>query len=517
MDNSQKLQNEFDDSSNCLIQEYCNSNYLWKIICTEEQYPEKHLEAINSLNMQFVMKFFTLGRGETIELQYLGRELVKKLKEFICNINLNEPEFLVKLVEVFNHFHSEVMSLQSEKTREILVSAKNSFRFNQIYRRPIISDLVLEREENAFLTRMFETKNFTTENFVKEFVSTFKNFIEGYNPVVEKAVKDYVERVMQSFAHAFEKLLAEVRNRINAYLGDVISNFKPMRLSVMMYQLVDDENMQKTIQWEVVYEEFIHSEMVYLKQVLHFSSQYVMICVSFLKTNTIQFITNHNYQSRAILDMFPDSNTVIADGSTEDCLVLMQNTIKRAFIVHFYDDKIIINKEFTVYSESVKEIKVACYLKSKNELFIINQNGEFSINSVQPSKTKTSTNQVPPTVYKYISLTKCERFIVLISQSEAYVFTSNLELIYMDHSSPYYASVRENYFEMITLHSLKNIVVEKIPLDAEKLVKNPELNNIVRSIDANFRKTLKLTSDLITGMLEDDHFAGINAPRLNPK
>jgi hypothetical protein len=64
---------------------------------------------------------------------------------------------------------------------------------------------------------------------------------------------------------------------------------------------------------------------------------------------------------------------------------------------------------------------------------------------------------------------------------------------------------------------MKNIVVEKIPLDAEKLVKNPEMNNIVRSIDANFRKTLKLTSDLITGMLEDDHFAGINAPRLNPK
>ncbi|OMJ70730.1 hypothetical protein SteCoe_31231 [Stentor coeruleus] len=517
MDSSQEMLNESDDSKNCLIQEYCNNNYLWKIKCTEEQYPEKHLESINSLTTQFVVKFFTLGRAETSDLKHLGKELVRKLKEFICNINLNESEFLIKLEEAFNHFHSEIMSLQLEKTREILISAKNSFRFNQIYRRPIISDLVLEREENTFLTKMFETKNFTTENFIKEFVSTFKNFIEGYNLVVEKALKDYVERVMQSFAYAFERLLTEVRNRINIYLGDVISNFKPMRLSVMIYQLVEDENMQKMTQWEVVYEEYIHKESVYLKQVLNFSSHYAMICISFPTTNAIQFITNNNYQSRATLNMFPDSNSIIADGSTEDYLVIIQNTLKRSFIAHFYDDKIIINKEIPVFSETINEIKVACYLKSKNEIFIINQDGGLLICSVESNKVKTSTNQIPPTNYKYISLTKCERFVVLISQSEAYVFTTNLELVYMDHSSPFYASVRDNYFEMITLNSMKDIVVEKIPLDSEQQVKNPKMNNMVKKIDANFRKTLKLTSDLITGMLEDDHFGGINAPRPIPK
>ncbi|OMJ73677.1 hypothetical protein SteCoe_27584 [Stentor coeruleus] len=508
MESSQNNLIESDNLNNYIIQENSKDNYLWKITCTEEQYPEINLDELKKLNSTFSLEFFALGRGQTSNLENLVKEYTKIIKKDICNIDLDD--FLNKAKEIFNYFHSENMSIQLEKTRDILTSVKSSYKFNNIYRRPIISDLHLEREESIFLTKMFETKNFTTENFMKEFTSAFKNFIKVYNPIIEKTIeKDYVERIMQGFSYEFSKLLAEARNRLNTLLGDVILNFKPMKLRIMIYQLTDNENMQKMTQWEIIYEEFIHREPAYIKQVIKFSSNSVIVCVSFPIKNMIQLIRIFNFESKAISNMLPDCNTVIADGSTEDCLVFMQNTIKHAFIGRFYDDRIHINNEFPVYSENIKEIKVVCYLKSKNEFFIINQNGELSIYSVDPKKTKTSTNQVPiSTQFKHISLTNCERFIVLLSYSEAYVFTSDLKLIYMDHSTPFYASIRGSFFEMINLNSSMNINIKKVPLDSENFVHNPNMNNVttIMTINANIRNTLKLTSDLITGMLEDEHF-----------
>jgi hypothetical protein len=116
-----------------------------------------------------------------------------------------------------------------------------------------------------------------------------------------------------------------------------------------------------------------------------------------------------------------------------------------------------------------------------------------------------------------VTVSECERFIVLLSNDETYVFTAGMELVYMNHSRPFYADINGIEVYMVFMDSTKNISVMNVQMENEALVNLPEPRSREHRVDSEVRRTIRLGQELIKGFLGSSNFEGINAPNLVPK
>ncbi|OMJ79205.1 hypothetical protein SteCoe_20804 [Stentor coeruleus] len=501
-----------------LVHPYHRINYIWRIRSVKEDFPKERSLALDGVTMSFTQEFFAQGRNQHDNIKRLGKDLISTFHRFVSNIPINDNEFLNQLENEYNIFHSKVQDMQIEKINEVLEYISKRYILKKEYRSFFGIRSTLDEKKAHFAERMFMQKVFTADIFKEEFFSHFSDFIAGIDEQMKRNISDNIEIKIREFARNFEILMSEKKNVIIKIITDIRSKVDPIRLSVMKYEYngdLDAEIQQKT-QWEIVYEDIINNEELDLKQIIGFADDFVLITIGLKKSLRLMIITSKNYVTRALPNFFPDNNTVIASGSNEHCTILMQNTLNRAFIGCLSDDRFIISKEITIYSEIVKEISSAAYIQSNKELFIINTSGNFSAIKLG-EKPLSDSRHVVPTTYRNISASLCQRFIVLISISEVYVFSYNLQLIYQEYTIPYYAGMRGNKFDQIFMTSINDISGSTIELDAEKRIPIGGSQITMSRIDAEYRRTIRLAADIFSVMLRDQNFAQHESKRINPR
>ena len=474
---------------------------------------------------RFVIRFFSIGRAETKEINALSLEFYQLFQRFIRNLKVDKNEFISGLLSAFNDFHSQITTLQAEKTQEGISLIKNKFPFATVHHRFLVKDLQLADEEYLFTEAMFKTTAFTAENFFKEFDSHLKDFILGYSEVTERIIKGIIDQIMQGFSHHFEKILSVIKKTVSDQITKLIETIVPARLSLLMYEINEDLEERK-YNWEVVYEEFIDKEHVCLKQAVPLSENHLLITLSLKDSDQLMVISNKQYVSRCLEDTIPDSNTIIASGSTIDSLIYLSNSQRRGTVsCYTNENKIVLRREIQIYHESISEITSACYLKLGEEIVYIYNHGDIGQFSIS-KKPLTRIDEIVPTLYRAISLSLCQRFIVLLSEHEAYLYSHNLHLMYMDHSYPYFASIRGIKFIMIYLeqpngsnigNSPFEISINSVTIDSESKLNAPEVNIINHRIDSIGHQTMNLAKELFGGVFQTRNFNDINVPDLAPK
>lgn len=502
--------------SNNLVHPYHGINYIWRIRCVREDFPKERSLALDEIAMKFVQAFFGQGRNQSENIKNLGDDLIKTLRRFVSNIPLNEKEFLNQLDIEYNLFHSKVQDLQIEKINEVLEYARKRYTLKTEYRSFFGIRSTLDERKAKFAERMFMQKVFTADIFIEEFFSHFSDFIVGIDDQMRRNISDNIEIKMRDFSRNFETLLTEKKNVIINLIMNIRNKVDPIRFSVMKYEYTGDAEMQQRTQWEIVYEDIINNEELELKQIVGFADNFVLINIGLKTSLVLMVITSKNYVTRALPSFFPDNNTVIATGSTEHCVVFLQNTMNKAFVGCLSDDRFIISKEINVYSEIVRGVLSAAYIQANKELFIINTNGNFSAVKIG-DKPLTDSRHIVPTTYKSISISLSQKFVILISISEVYVFSYNLQLVYQEYTVPYYAGMRGNKFEQIFMTSINDISGTSIELDAERYIPVENSQITMNRIDAEYRRTIRLAVDIFTGMFRDGHFNQHESRRINPR
>ena len=429
-----------------LIQKFCNQYYQWKIQTNYESLPANRKDALDSLISKFIIKFFSISRADTSNLETLATDFVGKLKEFIPNLAIDANSFKNRLIDEFNNFHYEITKLQNEKTLEAVQSIKATFTFTEVYKRILIRDLNRSEEEYLFIQKMFETKTFNTEIFLENYFKYLKCFIENFTDATEKVIRDYIDRIMGDFNHKFENNLSKVKNQVSDYINKVLSEINPVRVSVLMSLLSDSQQNP----WEIVYEFFINAEPVALRQVVQLSPSLVLITIGLLDCKKLMVISDREYTTNRLQALCADDCTVIASGSIADSIVVFQNTEQKAFLGCLTDEAIILKGEIPVYVDEIRCVNSAAYVKSNNEVIFLHGDGVVAQVILQ-KKPFTSLTQVIPTTYRHISISDCGRFITLLSDHEVYLFSFQMILMYMDHSFPCFVDTREKLLDIILL------------------------------------------------------------------
>jgi hypothetical protein len=493
------------NDKNLIIQQYCNSYYVWKAETSQQSLPEHRKEAINSLANSFVIKFFSINRGDTNSLKNLTQEFLETIKKSIRNLKVDDADFISKFEENFNEFHYEISNLQIEKTNDALSTVKRSFLFKLVEHRIFLPDLLLENEESLFREKMFKLKAFTVDLFSEEFIKTFKEFIIGYNPATEKALRQYFEKIMMDFDHKFEITLSKIKKKILEIVNQLIQSIIPMKVTISMRQINEGDE-EKSHSWEVVYEEFLDTEPVELKQVVCLANDFALITLSLKDFKHLLIVYYQVFRSFTIDKLVYDENTVIASGSCIDSIILLHNTLRKAYVSCFTDENLIIRKEIEVYHESVNYVTSGCYLKFNSELILLYNQGQY-LRIMLEKKNPTNLDQVVPINYKTISISNDQRFIIMTSDTETYLFSNKMYLIYMDHSVSMFSCVRNNTLNLVNTDENGVFRMYTVGIEAERMVSVPEVIVDTDRINSEAKRTFQLAATLFSGFFKSNNFS----------
>ena len=241
-DSHEESSKKTEETEKVFVQQFLNRYYLIKIQKIVEPLPENIKSALDSMVLKFIIKFFSIDREETNNIENLIREFLEKLKSIIRNFKTNEVIFYNTLKTYFTDFYSKITDLQSEKTLQAITALKSTFSCNPTVKKFLfIPDLVLEEEEQKFIIKMFETKTFTASLFEKEFIDTYKDFIIGYSLATKSAISDVSDSIFQDFNHQFEKNLSKTKNLVTDFLNSVITTVVPLKVNVLMFEISENQ------------------------------------------------------------------------------------------------------------------------------------------------------------------------------------------------------------------------------------------------------------------------------------
>lgn len=240
------------------------------------------------------------------------------------------------------------------------------------------------------------------------------------------------------------------------------------------------------------------------------SNDHILFVISFKESKKSLIISDFKLISKALNDFINDDDLVIASGSTKDSMIVFLNTERKVILGYFTEEGIKPKDELRIYNSLIYRVTSACYVKSRKELLYLYDDGKIGQFSLDRNKNLTSLAQVPPTLYKTVSISECERFIIMLSYQESYLYTTDLCQIYMDYTTPFFAGVKDSNFYFIFFDSNGKVTFKIFPIDVEKKIIKPDTNSIYHKVDSGARKTILLAKEIIKGVFESNNFRSID-------
>ena len=506
--NTQDIKSELHNS---LIQKLFEEYHLWTLHSSEEYLPDNINNSREQLITEFLKGFFAFDKACSEQLKIFTCEFIEKLNEFIPNLPFSREEFCAKMIDEYNIYHSENESLQNEITLEILSLVKDAVIVNEIYHRSVLSDLYLSDKEQIFLEKVFVSRIFNSEIFLYYYFKYLKCFIEGYTKNTEKLIKDLVESSMKHFSDRLLMIRAEAKRKVYEITTEFLNKVNYVRISVYLSQLSELPNSR-----EVVYEFFANKEEVNLQQVVQLSPGHVLITIHLVQSKSIIFISYNTYRTTRLNHPFTDDKIVIASGSTIDSIIIFQNTLKKAKVACMGLKNISLSKGLKIYSDSTTEVISACYIECNNEILFINSQGGLGQFSLR-LKAITPLSQVTPSIYRKIQITDCKRFIILLSKRELYLFSFQMILMYVDHTCPHIADVKDKALYFFFFENESNVTIRSIAIDSEHMIHTPYSCNTFQKIDAKIARCDQFVYDIFNGLFQKRNFRKISVPDVKPR
>jgi hypothetical protein len=494
------------------IQQFCGRLYLWRAAHIEQDYPAKGKEALSLVLNKFITKFFSLSRGNIEGITALSNELISTLKRFLPNMNINELEIVDKLRNDFNKFHFEVTDLQQSISLELLVAIKKRYMFKNEVSSWLFSKKSLENEEQKFLTRMFELKSFTADLLTEEFLSILKDFIIGFDMLIEHEIKDRIRRKLPEFEHKVEFYITQSRSRIFEYINGILHTIRPMRLTIGMFQLCEDDSVPE--KWELVHEQLLGLEEVSLSQVAKLSGTHVLLVLSLKATNKTLIISDKEMITKPVSELILGDDVIIADGSKENSLILLNNSAKTAFFGSIDNNQIIISRVFNVFTTPEPiHFASAGFLAKTNEILLLTHS-KHMLKFTVPSESLTEFSLFNDLTASLISVSLCGRFVIVLTNEEIRVFSRDLRLVFMSREAPVFADVQSEEIVMVFMRHFEDVKIKRVRIATdEEMAKD---DNYSLRVVTEVGKTFQLAKELFSGFFADRNFEKYNPPELEP-
>lgn len=484
-----------------MYQKIYSSIYMWNLYTVPCSLPEEKYSNLQELNKSLIQTIFKIERGNSDQLKKVIKAYYREILKLLPNFNTNFDKVYRYFLEEFNIFNSDILTEQSKGANIILESIQSNYVFKQSVPRIILSDLQLQNEKLKFLTKILETQDYSEKFILNQFISTFQDFICGFNKITEQNIKDIIMKVVKSYNEFLEAHQNTLMKKFESFFQETIFEHTFTKVTIKASIISQTKNFEdeKIID---IYENVYIEEPFILKQVLIIGEKDLLITISLENSQKLECLLFNNYKITRIQRLFKQNDVCIAQGSVYNSLIIFINSQRMCHEVQITKEKLKIIAKIGNYTDKIERVISACYIKSEKIVIFMYPPGaleQFSLTS----DTKKDFSNIVPRIYKDIFISECGKFILLVCDDECYLFDWRMRIIGKENITPLYFYMENSqavfFYKEEDFYYLKYLQIGKNARESNRTI---ELNTVV--FTNSCRKTVELGNFLIEGLFKKE-------------
>ena len=498
----EKLIQNMDNSSKLHLQRYTENLHFWKVSKNHAEFKLEDKSSLNQLIKTFVMEFKNLKRGNDDLVRKLNIQFMDSIKAFFRNLKVGFEDFNEYAQSQHNKFHSERIEFVRQTALAILEASQKKYHFTPLLSRFIGKDVTLEERTDVYLTEAIMMDVFNYEKICSLFFSKYTDFITGFSMDREDVIKDIIRIQMKAFENNELDLLYNIEKELKETLVQTINRVKPCQAVLSMKEL--PQNTNSPTSWDIATQFELNDEDIDLKQVLCIGQNHVLATLSLRASNMLICVFSKDLISSLCSTTINDHNTEFASGSTIDNLIYFCNTNQKACICYEHENRLIEKKVLNFYSQMTKTVKFPALINPK-EIAFLNEENQFRLASLDTKGENTDANEVIMKSYSSLVLSPCRNFLVLVGDSDLFVFNTKLEMILIEYSAPQFCMFADKVLTCVYVNEQNEVFVKsvKYPFDVETSQQGAQLAS---RISSHYERTLQFGKGMLSDMFSENKF-----------
>ena len=225
-----------------IVQSITTDFYLWDLETTDTSLPVHKSSILHGITDHLVEKIFTIPRGDTKTLTKDCQLYLKEFTKLIPNLNIQSSAFIPEIQAQFNLYHSQLDTEKVDFSNTLLNKVKTAYKIAGTIPKLFVKDLDLLTEEALFIEKMMNASNLT-QNFVfSEYKARFKEFITGYNPIIEDFLKKATTSLIEKFEDLKKHLFSTIKNKILSFLNDLLNSLEYQSILLKNIEILEESD-----------------------------------------------------------------------------------------------------------------------------------------------------------------------------------------------------------------------------------------------------------------------------------
>ncbi|OMJ87691.1 hypothetical protein SteCoe_10535 [Stentor coeruleus] len=395
-------------------------------------------QCLKIMNEKFIKDIMKLVKSNEKKLKEKTEKYLIAFKKVLVNMKISSEEFFKQIFMIFCDFHAAVDSELSDELHRTVGKLKGLCKMPGKVKKYYVIETTIDDADNKFYLKVMTLEEYDKEKIISVFKDEYDNFIIDDSAIIREFTQLDLE-----FTKSKSNIKAQFLEEFHKYIHSLADNEKFTQISIYYSPLptkLDTLYLDVFPEWVVAYSGIFMKSHFDIKQTLDISGKLFIVLVDLIMD--LSFILVFSDMISYISLVLETSEVIIATGSLDDSIIIVQNTPKKT-TEYYLDSTYVLRyvKDISLGIDSFAIVSSSSYIQDTNSLvFSIKEGNCYSYNLNEESLQMPFINTLsePALQVLYINTIK---LLVIRTASRLLFFTANYQLLrittcnllYLDH------------------------------------------------------------------------------------
>ncbi|OMJ82097.1 hypothetical protein SteCoe_17317 [Stentor coeruleus] len=381
---------------------------------------------LKTMNEKFIKAVMKLLKNDKKRLEEKTEKYLIAFKKVIANAKIRFDEFEKQVAVVFYAFHAAVDNELSDELYKTIARLKDLCKMPDKVKNYFGMETKIEDADNSFYLKAMTLEEYEKDKIISVFKGEYSKFIIDDSTIIREFTQLDLEflkskaKVKTKFLEEFQKLLHNLASNEKYTQLTIYYSHLPSKLDIPFLDIIPE--------WVIAYSGVFIKSYFDIKQTLDVSGKlFIVLADSIMDLSFILVFSDMISYMCLVLET---SEVLIAVGSTDDSIIIIQNTLKKT-TEYYLDSTYALRyvKDISLAIDSFTIVSSSSYIQETSSLvFSVKEGKCLSYNLDEESLLMPfiSTLSEPALQVLYIPTIK---LLIIKTISKLLFFKNNYELL----------------------------------------------------------------------------------------
>jgi hypothetical protein len=397
-----------------------NLNCLCWTTAEKTELPRDIQRTLDEMINFFQYRFFMVEPGNDAKIKEYCRSLAESLNEVIFNFQVNPEVLYSQIILVFQSYSNLKIDLISRLFLNELSDLEIKLAMPKTATKNLVTTLNLEAIRQKFILELFSQGKLNFQEIFKNFSMTFAPFLSS------QPNWDIFDKLEATFTYELEKIQHRVWSELKPLIESTWKKNSFVRFSVFLKEIKESEPLEYDQNVIRLCQLILCESEIELKSITQISS-YDLILI--MEIDKHSFLIHSTEKKSFLIDVFPNTSTLCAEGSNESLVVFFTQTNQKCFAFHLQDSRLAEQQEIDLKLEEDEIVSSLLYIEGTRGKIVLSTN-KYPLSSVLFKGPRCLVNiDHDLETGHHLKYHKSKQLIILSSNSKLRIFTEKLEKI----------------------------------------------------------------------------------------